>query len=85
VQISGFNNNVSVADGDYKDHRNYFFALPVAEAEFVTYVNREHDDWDYVADRVVHLENQMDIKLFMDNEPFTPPVDAGVILEIEFQ
>jgi hypothetical protein len=85
VGLSGFNNHVSVADGDYKDHRNYFFALPIGEGEFVSYVNRQDNDWDYTADGVRHLENQLDFRLYLDNQPFTPNAGEEVLLELEFQ
>lgn len=84
VSLSGFNDNISVVEGDYRDHRNYFFALPIGEGEFVSYVNRETDSWDYVSDSLRHWENQMDIRIFLDNQPFTPAVDEEVYLEIEF-
>jgi hypothetical protein len=88
VQLSGYNNNVSVADGTIGDVRPYFFALPVGEGIFATYLNITNGGdvgtWDWVGQGVKKLETFLEFKLLLDNVPFTPPANKELIIELEF-
>jgi hypothetical protein len=87
VLLSGYNNNVSVADGGFAEVRPYFFSLPVGEGIFVNYLNvtsGEGGTWDFVSDHPRRLETFLEFKLLLDNVPFTPAPDKELILELEF-
>lgn len=88
VLLSGYNNNVSVADGGFAEVRPYFFSLPVGEGIFVTYLNvtngGDTGTWDYETDKPKKLETFLEFKMLLDNVPFTPAPNKELILELEF-
>jgi len=90
--LSGFNDNYSVADGGQQIVRPYFFALPIGECTFVSYINTTSGgggtwDWEQSnhATEPRHLETQLTFQILLDNEPFTPAPEKELLVELEFE
>jgi hypothetical protein len=89
VSIRGYDQHINVADEIATGTgRAIFFALPLGEGDFTSYLNVQGHDgvWDFQAPRndLMQHDNNLTIRIFVDNQPFTPSVDESVFMELTF-
>ena len=90
VSLRGFDTHVdatNITGFNVGEMRNYFFSLPVGEGEFTSYQNRTSGDggnWDFETQHIREIENQFEINISLDDEPFVALEGEELFIELTF-
>jgi hypothetical protein len=85
LSIRGYDQHVNVTDEAGGSGRACFFALPLGEGEFTSYLNvTENGTWDFWGGGNLNHENTVQIRMYLDNVPYTPAAGEEVFIELAF-
>jgi hypothetical protein len=86
ISISKYDQHINITESTNRTDikmRSYFWSTPVHDCGYLSFLNITDDKnhVDYVSDKT-HHDVDLDVKLFMNNQLWTPT--KSVYLELEF-